>query len=50
MFSSGPTGMALHKSRIKKLVKLTSHLAGTFIAICHSSDYTPGAAYRGLIV
>ncbi|MDR7143676.1 hypothetical protein [Rhizobium sp. BE258] len=28
---------------MKKLVKLTSHLAGTFIAICHSTDYTPGA-------
>ncbi|MDM9627046.1 hypothetical protein QTL95_14155 [Rhizobium sp. S152] len=37
-------GGPLHKSRTEKLAELTPNLAGTFIAICHSSDYTPGAS------
>jgi hypothetical protein len=38
----------LHKSRMKNLAELTGNLAGTFIAICHSSDYTPRASVLGL--
>jgi hypothetical protein len=29
---------ALHKRRIGNFVELTPNLAGTFIAICHSTD------------
>jgi hypothetical protein len=39
---------ALHKSRMKSLAELTGNLAGTFIAISHSSDYTPRASVLGL--
>jgi hypothetical protein len=39
---------SLHKSRTKKLAELTPNLAGRFIAICHSTDYTPRASPNGL--
>jgi hypothetical protein len=40
-FSAFARATALHKRRMPKFMKLTPNLAGTFIAICHSADYTP---------
>jgi hypothetical protein len=39
---------ALHKRRIGIFVELTPNLAGTFIAICHSTDYQTRASSNGL--
>jgi hypothetical protein len=38
---------ALHKRRIGNFVELTPNLAGTFIAICHSTDYQTRASSDG---
>ncbi|ABC89133.1 hypothetical conserved protein [Rhizobium etli CFN 42] len=39
MFSCRLDRAALHKRRSGNFVELTPNLAGTFIAICHSTDY-----------
>ncbi|MBY5379869.1 hypothetical protein ACCT03_13025 [Rhizobium johnstonii] len=39
---------ALHKRRIGNFVELTPNLAGTIIAICHSTDYQTRASSNGL--
>ncbi|WP_156665768.1 hypothetical protein [Rhizobium bangladeshense] len=38
----------LQKRRIRKIVELTPNLAGTFIAICHSTDYQTPRVSNGL--
>jgi hypothetical protein len=44
-----PTTLSsLHKRRIGIFVELTPNLAGTFIAICHSTDYQTRASSNGL--
>ncbi|EGE59002.1 hypothetical protein RHECNPAF_2530081 [Rhizobium etli CNPAF512] len=43
-----PYQVQLHKRRSGNFVELTPNLAGTFIAICHSTDYQTPRVSNGL--